>query len=230
MQRAPCLLALIALAGLTGISVAQDRVPRPRVAEESKPDVKLGKAALHGLLEDYDQNKDGLLDRDEIPASWRHAFDRIDTNKDGKLSLEELNKGAVHLQTRRRPSDMVFVLIEMTDCDEDCSGEIQRVYDALRKLDRNNDGKLDAEELTVGRHSVVQERVDGIIQDLDRDSDGKLSKKEARGQVRAHFEQLDENKDGFISREELLKAAMAKVSAPGEPIKPASGSKNDNRK
>lgn len=229
MRHAAYVLAGVMLAAMTGSSMAQDRVPRPRVAEESKPDAKLGHAALQHLMQDYDQNKDGFLDKEEIPASWRHAFDRIDTNKDGKLSLEELNKGAVHLQVRRRPSDMVFVLIEMSDCDDDCSGEIQRVYDALRKLDRNHDGKLDAEELAVGRLTVVQERVDGIIQDLDQNKDGKLSRSEARGHVRAHFEQLDENKDGFISREELFRGAVAKVPA-GEPIKPATGSKNDNRK
>ncbi len=41
-----------------------------------------------------DQNGDTILERDEIPESGRAAFDRLlkrgDTNKDGKLSAEEM--------------------------------------------------------------------------------------------------------------------------------------------
>jgi Ca2+-binding EF-hand superfamily protein len=159
------------------------------------------------LLHDYDKNKDGFLDRKEVPAFLRDHFDQIDLNKDGKLSREELEKGAVYLQKRRRPSDVIYVLIEMSDYDEDCVKEIQQVYDALRKLDRNKNGKIDAEELKAARQQLLEERIDRIIAELDTDEDGKISRKEAKGLIRKNFDKIDTNEDGYIDRDELLNAA-----------------------
>src|SRR5262249_43756578 len=83
------------------------------------------------FLKEHDRNGDGFLSKDELPAWLRHNFARLDANKDGKISLEELEKGAPYIQQRRRPSDVVVVLVEMSDCDECCAEELQRVYDTL---------------------------------------------------------------------------------------------------
>jgi len=84
------------------------------------------------------------------------------------------------------------------------------VYEFLRKLDRNNNGKIDADELRSGREQLVNQRVDSILKALDTNKDGKISREEARGQIKRHFDDLDTNKDGFISRDELVKAAHEK--------------------
>lgn len=39
-----------------------------------------------------DTNKDGKLERDEVPQRLRRLFDRLDTNKDGVLTFEEFEK------------------------------------------------------------------------------------------------------------------------------------------
>src|SRR4051794_4696934 len=65
------------------------------------------------FLQDLDKNKDGYLTREELPESLRKHFDQIDTNKDGKISKEELRQGMAHLHPPRRPSDMVYILVEM---------------------------------------------------------------------------------------------------------------------
>jgi uncharacterized protein (TIGR03000 family) len=165
------------------------------------------------FIKDYDKNGDGFLQRDEVPPYLRDRFDELDTNKDGKLSREELEKGAVHLQPRRRPSDVVFLLIEISDCDDDCEGELQRAYDALRKLDTKKDGKIDPEALKTVRQELLEERVDNIIKELDTDKDGKISRKEAKGPIKRNFDEIDTNKDGFIDRDELLKAASERIKA-----------------
>ena len=95
------------------------------------------------FLERYDKNKDGFIEREELPERLRHAFDQIDANKDGKLSREELEKGAVYLQRQRRPADSIRVLVEMSDDDEASREELQYIYDLLRKMDKNNNGKLE---------------------------------------------------------------------------------------
>lgn len=108
---------------------------------------------------------------------------------------------------RARPSDLIHVLIEMSECDENCTEEVQRVYDILRRLDKNRDGKIDADDLKAARQQLVEERVDNLMKRLDKDKDRKINREEARGMIKSHFDKLDRNKDGFINREELLKAA-----------------------
>jgi len=213
-----------------GMAASEDRKAKP---DPNKPspaeEARAGKAGKAGkpvpmfdadeFLKEYDTNKDGYLSKLELPERFRHNFDKLDTNKDGKLSREELQKGFANLHPQRRPSDFVFVLVEMSDCDECCAEELQLVYDFLRKADRNNDGKIDAAELKEARDQLVNRRVDAIFRDLDANKDGKISRDEARGRIKHHFDDLDTNKDGFISREELLTAAHEK---PGElPRKPA---------
>jgi Ca2+-binding EF-hand superfamily protein len=183
----------------------------PREKEEARP---AGKARplfdADEFIKEYDQNKDGSLAKDELPRRFRHQFDKIDTNKDGKLNKEELEKGVASLQPGRKPSDFVFVLVEMSDCDECCAEELQVVYDFLRKIDRNKDGKVEADELKGAREELVEKRISAIFEELDANKDKKISQDEARGMVKRHFDELDTDKDGFISRDELMKAAVEK--------------------
>jgi len=107
----------------------------------------------------------------------------------------------------RRLSDAVRTLIEMTDCTEGCTADLQTIYDMLRKLDTGNNGKIDAKALKAAADRILEERVREAFNRLDANQDGKISKEEARGLIREHFDQIDSNKDGFISFDELTKAA-----------------------
>ena len=44
--------------------------------------------------------------------------------------------------------------------------------------------------------------------------DGKISREEARGRLKRDFDKIDLNKDGFIDRDELLKAARERAATP----------------
>ena len=189
---------------------------RPGAAAESRPPFDAAR-----FIEDYDRNKDGFIERDELPPRLRHAFDQIDTNKDGKLSREELEAGAVFLQPERRPSDIVNVLIGTSEVDEQSQKELQAIYDALRKVDKNGDGKIDADELKEYREKMIEERVDNLIKELDTNKDGKISRDEAWGRVKRDFDKIDLNKDGFIDRDELLKAARERAASPPPEKAPA---------
>ena len=113
----------------------------------------------------------------------------------------------------QRLSDAVKTLIEMTDCEQGCVLEVQRIYDMLRKLDTGKNGKIDPAALKAEREHIVAERVKKIFDRLDTNRDGKISKDEAKGLIKEHFGKIDRNGDGVITYEELLQAAQEKQAS-----------------
>ena len=83
--------------------------------------------------------------------------------------------------------------------------EIDMAVVSLRKLDRNNDGKVTRDE--VGGSDQGSSRRPGrrlpSLASLDKDSDGKLNKEEAPERMRENFERTDTNGDGFIDSKEF---------------------------
>jgi Ca2+-binding EF-hand superfamily protein len=138
---------------------------------------------------------------------FQAGHDALIVESDGKL--RELRR-TVRAHEGRRLSDAVKVLIEMSDCEDGCTEEVQRIYDMLRQLDTGKNGKIDPVALKAASEKILEERVDGLIKRLDTNNDGKISKEEAKGLLKEHFEKIDTNKDGFIDRDELLKAAREK--------------------
>ncbi|HEY1858854.1 MAG TPA: EF-hand domain-containing protein [Gemmataceae bacterium] len=207
-------LAMLAIV-TAGWVVAQDqKKPKPEVdkaaADEQKPRKIVKDETVEKFIKAHDKDKDGFLSKDELPEKYQDAFDEIDANKDGKLSKQELIDGWHLLHSHHRPSDFIYVMIEMSDNDEECVKELQSIYSTLRKLDRDKDGKLNVGDLQVAREKIFADRVEYIFKHMDKNKSGKISKDEALGEVKIHFDEIDVNKDGFIDREELLKAISAK--------------------
>jgi Ca2+-binding EF-hand superfamily protein len=98
----------------------------------------------------------------------------------------------------------------MSEYDQGCAAEVQKIYDLLRKLDAKKDGKIDPQALKTEADLILQERINDVFTRLDTNKDGKISREEARGLIKADFDKIDTNKDGFIDRDELLKAARAR--------------------
>jgi peroxiredoxin len=48
-----------------------------------------------GLVKRYDVNKDGKVDRDEMPEKYKSRFDKINSNDDGGIDVEELTKALI---------------------------------------------------------------------------------------------------------------------------------------
>ena len=152
------------------------QVLRKRFAENAKPGDNSKPATAKGtpgandkeidrlvdnMLQRMDANKDGKISREEAKGPLAQAFDKFDTNKDGFLDREELRRlAAARLRNAGpggRPAN---------------PGEQPRKptldFDAL---DLNADGRLTREEL---KGTPLADKFD----EIDTNKDGKIDRKE----------------------------------------------------
>jgi len=223
------LLGLLTAAGLTtGFAQDEKTKGKPgRPAAGQQPGQAAGpRFDAQRFLKDHDTNKDGKLSKDELPAAMQAGLAEIDANKDGQISAEELQQHAARMaQQRPEVVEILYYVIDVPEQEPASVQELQQAYDVLRKLDKNNDGKIDPEAVTAYRHQRSEERCQSIIANLDRNKDGKIGKDEARGLFADNFARLDKNGDGFLDKGEIEQAchvshqgqdAPAKAGAPSE--------------
>jgi Ca2+-binding EF-hand superfamily protein len=159
-------------------------------------------------------------DHDLIISQWEMftapaALRRLDVNHDGKLSAEECgfragaNPGLSPdaLARSRREFMRVNPVLSALDSDHDgeiSTQEIANSYSALKKLDRNGDGGLSADEL-LPNQQITQAAT--IMAGLDTNGDGVISRSEQESDDAFPFRDLlqraDRNHDGAVTREEL---------------------------
>jgi calcium-dependent protein kinase len=131
-------------------------------------------------------------------------FNRIDTSKDGKLSLDELSKGIEELQA----------FFQFEDIDYE---------DLLKKMDADGDGEIDFSEFITAafntRTLLTQENLDAAFKTFDKDGNGKITKDELQaifsgGEAskasdavwKDIMDEVDKNGDGEIDYEEFTSA------------------------
>jgi Ca2+-binding EF-hand superfamily protein len=218
---------LILLVG--NVHAAQDKeqpqkdFPRHTRVTITKIDAKKGEITVKYTGDKgKEEHKTFKLTRDVKIFDETGRIAAIDVFESGDEALILAAQG--HLKELRHPaeappgprlSDAVKTLIEMTDSEQGCVLEIQRIYDMLRKLDTGRNGKIDPAALKAAREHIAAERVTAIFNSLDTNRDGTITKDEAKGLIKEHFDQIDRNGDGAISYEELLQAAREKHAPNG---------------
>ena len=169
-----------------------------------------------------DSNRDGVITRAEWQGSER-SFDVHDWNRDGVLSGDELRSGA---QRQQRwpddPTDSAATDAPLSDwtperfdnLDHNRDGRLTRDewhFDAelFRRVDRDRDGSISRREfLGLGDDDDRDDR----FRDLDMNRDGRISAAEWHGDPLL-FGTLDTDRNGFLSRTELLGAGEDEVPA-----------------
>ncbi len=112
-----------------------------------------GKDGMMPMFQQFDENKDGKLSREEVRKGTEQMFGEIDTDKDGQISQEEMraHHKAMHEKMQSKMQE------RWKTADKDGDGALSRAeVDAAKmprlsrdfdQLDTNKDGKLSADEM-----------------------------------------------------------------------------------
>ena len=174
---------------------------------------------------------DETMTRDEVVAMVRDHFGRMDADKDGSITTDEVMKGHDKMAGQVRE-----MRIEHGDGSEGGEPHMMRLErrdpkEAFERLDSNKDGSISFDEFSKGREERIEKRIeiherkdaakDGkwsgkhamvmhhggmmggrMIVMADTDHDGKITLAEAQAMALQHFDQMDANHDGKVTPEE----------------------------
>lgn len=104
--------------------------------------------------------------------------------------------------------------------------ELAKAPESLKKLDRNADGKISEDEARPafggpggrggpGQGAVNVDEIVARMLQMDKDGDGKLAKEELSERMQGMMERGDTNKDGFLTKDELVALARAQAQRGG---------------
>ena len=196
---------------LTGDEILPN-VPLKVSAPEEKPQ------SMASRLLAFDKNHDGKLSRAELPARMQNLFDRGDTNHDGFLTKDEIDKLEASLDPpkgdpqRERPApqggfirlDPMLITLDVNHDGEISAEEIENAPTVLLRLDANKDGRLTENELRPRpARMTLDQMLTNFIKQWDKDGDGKISRAEIPERMSAFFDRADTDRDGFLTLEKL---------------------------
>jgi len=166
-------------------------------------------AALKKRFEGLDTNRDGKLTADELPAERREFVLRADANKDGAVTFDEFAARPRQFLVRR-------IEAEFKALDADGDGKLTKAeVDAARGkpmllllADANKGGAVTKHELAktfAGPGGAARGDAvgDRVFEALDADKDGKISAAEWQVSGERRFARLDRNKDGAVTADEI---------------------------
>lgn len=202
-------IAIAAAALLAGTAALAQTVPAPAPAPAPATPAPMAHP-MH----------DKVMTRAEVVANVHEHFAKLDSNKDGSVTKEEVTEGHGKLVHK----------FELNKGDGP-AGDPNAAFD---RLDSNKDGSISRDEFTKAREQRIERRIvmreerkerreqaakdgtDGrrhvmrmhsgfgsrMIVMADTDKDGKITMAEAEALALQHFDQMDSNKDGQVTREE----------------------------
>ena len=125
-----------------------------------------------------DQDKDGKVSMDEMPSERRDKFSQVDASGDGYIDLGELEAAMAARFNEMRARK---VSNAKGTNNKDSKVAVGRIAEQLMQLDANNDSRLNADE--------VAPRLKSKFSDVDTDGDGYLDSREIRRQIKKRMKQ-----------------------------------------
>lgn len=149
------------------------------------------------LAATYDQNHDGRIEPSEYgrdPAT----FARLDRDHDGSVTRADFEKDLV------LPADLVLpMMLNKLAGERDAeSVEIAAALEAMVRLDKNGDGRIDRAEFEAGGTAYMPgvDTFATFLSGMDADHDGLLS----RTEIASWMARRDSDHDGKLARRERI--------------------------
>ncbi len=145
-----------------------------------------------------DANRDGALTLAELEAHALANFAKADLNRDGKLTSDER---AAELEVRNKEG---FVDRDLNhDGVLERSEDVQMPRTVFYQIDADRSGGLNPNEMKAFAKARQAEKTAAE----DTNGDGAISQGEALAKVRARFQKLDENRDRHVDVMEFHSSA-----------------------
>lgn len=178
-----------------------------------------GSEGLHDFIALHDSNKDGRLEKKEFLSSLKTEYDRYNTSKDNKLTVEQFEK----LWTDKTASKRVraFQFFDGDGSNDITKIELQKNLSSFISFFDQFGEKgmaLDGENSKNSSHKMpgrgmMRQSLISFSKTLDLDNDGYVTSSEAEKSILAQFEEADIDKDGKLSQEEFS-AVFLKMAKP----------------
>jgi Ca2+-binding EF-hand superfamily protein len=152
------------------------------------------------VFERMDENKDGKITREEAQAAGKRLFAKLDQNGDAQITQAESDAGA-----RAIRNEELGARFDELDADRDgrlTSAEAQVPPQVFQRLDTNKDKSLSKEEF-LARPDFRAEHRDFEFKRADANHDGKVTREEADKAATTRFDAVDADHDGVITRKEF---------------------------
>jgi len=187
-------LAALAAIPMTALSLCAVGQPaNPAAAPGTRPDF------FAHILEQMDTNRDGRISLDEYVAAAGARFKSIDTQNKGRIDAADIaSSPAAVARIDHRAESFVKRLDTAGNGFVTKDEYLAAAQNRFARMDSNGDGKLTPDELASSRenHGGKRGKSGGAHAAFDQ----------------KHFDKLDANHDGVVSKDEFLASASAKFA------------------